>query len=171
MKRSVLLISLLGLALLLSACTAPKPAATPTPVAATEAPAATTVPATEAPAAEASAAPATDAPAAQAAVAEYHKISPQEAKVRMDSGDPVIVLDVRTQGEFDSGHIEGALLLPNEQIGTARPELLPDLNAEILVYCRSGNRSRQAAQKLVAMGYTAVYDFGGIGSWPYDIVK
>ncbi len=173
MKKSVLLISLLAMALLLSACTAPKPAATPTPVAATEAPAATAVPATEAPAAEASAVPATNAPAAEApaVVAEYHKMTPQEAKARMDSGDPVIVLDVRTQSEFDSGHIEGALLLSNEQIGTTRPELLPDLNAEILVYCRSGNRSRQAAQKLVAMGYTAVYDFGGIGSWPYEVVK
>lgn len=149
MKKSTLLVSLLALILLLSACTTPQPAATPTPATATKTPAA------EAP----------------AAVAEYHKISPQQAKERMDSGDPVIVLDVRTQGEYDSGHIQGALLLPNEQIGAARPALLPDLDAEILVYCRSGNRSRQAAQKLVAMGYTAVYDFGGISGWPYGVVK
>ncbi len=112
-------------------------------------------------------APATEAPAGKA---EYRKITAEEAKARMDSGDPVVILDVRTQGEYDGGHIPGAVLLPNETIGTERSALLPDLDAEILVYCRSGNRSRQAAQKLVDMGYTGVYDFGGIGSWPYEVV-
>jgi rhodanese-related sulfurtransferase len=62
-------------------------------------------------------------------------------------------------------------LIPNESIGKTRPELLPDLEAEILIYCRSGNRSAQAAKKLIAMGYTKVYDFGGILDWPYEIVK
>lgn len=89
----------------------------------------------------------------------------------MDSGDEVIVVDVRTESEFKSGHIPNALLIPNESIGKTRLVLLPDLDAEILVYCRSGNRSAQAAKKLIALGYTKVYDFGGISSWPYEVVK
>lgn len=114
---------------------------------------------------------ASDATAAsQASEAEYHKITAEEAKARMDSGDELIVLDVRTQEEYDAGHIAGAVLLPNETIADTQPDLLPDLGAEILIYCRSGNRSAQAANKLVAMGYTSVYDFGGIIDWPYDVV-
>jgi rhodanese-related sulfurtransferase len=101
---------------------------------------------------------------------EYRKITAEQAKERIDSGDELIVLDVRTQDEYDAGHIEGALLLPNETIFDMQPDLLPDLDAEILIYCRSGNRSAQAALKLIAMGYTNVYDFGGIIDWPYDIV-
>ncbi|KAF0091247.1 MAG: rhodanese-like protein [Fusobacteria bacterium] len=104
-------------------------------------------------------------------VIEYRKITPQEAKVRMDSGDELIIVDVRTEAEFKSGHIANAILIPNESIGKTRPVLLPDLDAEILVYCRSGNRSAQAAKKLIALGYTKVYDFGGITSWPYEVVK
>jgi rhodanese-related sulfurtransferase len=104
-------------------------------------------------------------------VIEYRKITPEEAKARIDSGDEVIILDVRTEEEFKSGHIPNAILIPNESIGKTRPELLPDLEAEILIYCRSGNRSAQAAKKLIAMGYTKVYDFGGILDWPYEIVK
>lgn len=130
-----------------------QPAAIP---AATEAPAATA--AAEAPAA-------TEAPAA-----EYRKMTATEAKARMDSGEPVIILDVRTQSEFASGHIAGAVLIPNETIGAEKPAGLPDTGAEILVYCRSGNRSAQAARKLVAMGYTNVWDFGGIIDWPYETV-
>jgi rhodanese-related sulfurtransferase len=86
-------------------------------------------------------------------------------------GDPAILLDVRTPAEFAEKHIPGALLIPNETIGDTPPPELTDLNAEILIYCRSGSRSRQAAEKLIAMGYTAVYDFGGIASWPYETVK
>ncbi len=104
-------------------------------------------------------------------VIEYRKITPEKAKARIDSGDEVIILDVRTDAEFRSGHIPGSILIPNESIAKTRPELLPDLDAEILVYCRSGNRSAQAAKKLIAMGYTKVYDFGGINNWPYEIVK
>lgn len=107
---------------------------------------------------------------AVAASAEYHKITAEEAKARMDSGDTIIVLDVRTREEYDTGHIAGAVLLPNETIPDTQPDVLPDLDAEILVYCRSGNRSAQAANKLVAMGYTSVYDFGGIIDWPYEVV-
>jgi rhodanese-related sulfurtransferase len=116
------------------------------------------------------AAPAAAPAAPTPAPAEYHKISAADAKARMDSGDTIIVLDVRTKEEFDAGHIPGAILLPNETILDTKPDLLPDLNAEILIYCRSGNRSAQAANKLVAMGYNNVYDFGGIIDWPYDVV-
>ncbi len=91
-----------------------------------------------------------------------------EAKARLDSGDPVVVLDVRTQAEYSEGHIPGALCLPNETIGGAAPAALPDKDAEILVYCRSGRRSAEAARKLTELGYTRVFDFGGIQSWPYE---
>jgi len=105
-----------------------------------------------------------------APVVEYKKISAADAKARIDSGDALIILDVRTQEEFDAGHIAGAILVPNETILDEQPELLPDLDAEILVYCRSGNRSGQAAMKLIDMGYTNVVDFGGIIDWPYEVV-
>ena len=101
---------------------------------------------------------------------EYKKISAADAKARMDSGDEIIILDVRTQDEFNAGHIANAILVPNETIADKQPELLPDLDAEILVYCRSGNRSAQSANKLLAIGYTNVYDFGGIIDWPYEVV-
>jgi phage shock protein E len=104
------------------------------------------------------------------AKAEYHKISAEDAKERMDSGDELIILDVRTQAEYDEEHIAGAILIPNETIGDEMPELLPDLDAEILIYCRSGRRSAEAAKKLVDLGYTNVYDFGGIVGWPYSTV-
>lgn len=103
--------------------------------------------------------------------AEYHKISAEDAKKRMDSGDDIIILDVRTQDEYEAGHIPGAILLPNETIGTGKPDKLPDTEQEILVYCRSGSRSAQAAKKLVEAGYTQIYDFGGIIDWPYDTVN
>jgi len=109
----------------------------------------------------------TDAPV----LAEYHKLTAEEAKARMDSGDPVLIVDVRTPEEFLSGHIPGAINVPNEGILDEMPEELPDKNAEILLYCRSGRRSKEAAHKLAAMGYTAVYDFGGIIDWPYETVK
>ncbi len=107
-----------------------------------------------------------------AITAQYRKISPELAKEMIDSEEPLIILDVRTEGEYNQGHIADALLLPNEKISkTVRPEELPDLEAVILVYCRSGNRSAQAARKLGALGYVNVYDFGGIIDWPYDIVR
>lgn len=98
---------------------------------------------------------------------EYHKITAEEAKNRMDSDDTIIILDVRTQEEYEESHIPGAILIPNESIGTQKQEQLPDMDQEILVYCRSGNRSAQAAKKLVEAGYTQIYDFGGIMDWPY----
>lgn len=101
----------------------------------------------------------------------FYTISAQEAKKRMDSGRPVVIVDVRTKSEYDGGHIPNAVLIPNETIGSERPASLPDLNAEILVYCRSGARSRAASQKLANLGYTAIYNFGGIMDWPYETVK
>lgn len=101
----------------------------------------------------------------------YQKITAEEAKAKMDSGDAFILVDVRTEDEFNAEHLEGALLIPNETITTEQPTLLPDKNATILIYCRSGNRSQQAADKLIQMGYTQVFDFGGIIDWPYDTVK
>lgn len=95
-------------------------------------------------------------------------LSADAVLARIESGDPVIIVDVRTAQEYAQGHISGALLIPNEDISDAQPALLPVLNSEILVYCRSGNRSAQAVQKLKDIGYTNVYDFGGIQSWPYE---
>jgi len=110
------------------------------------------------------------APTPTATPAAYKKISAADAKARMDSGDEIIILDVRTEEEYDAGHITDAILVPNETIIDEQPELLPDLDAEILVYCRSGNRSAQATNKLLAIGYTNVVDFGGIIDWPYEVV-
>lgn len=100
----------------------------------------------------------------------YHKINSEEAKKMMDEAE-VTILDVRTAEEYAEGYIPDAVNLPNEEIGTEPPELLPDKDATLLVYCRSGRRSKDAADKLVAMGYTDVYDFGGILDWTYETVK
>jgi len=99
----------------------------------------------------------------------YHKISAQEAKEMMESQD-VIIVDVHTQAEYNEGYIENAILIPNESISEA-PRELPDKDAIILVYCRSGKRSKEASDKLVSLGYTNIYDFGGIIDWPYEIVE
>ena len=163
MKQFILLAALLALAIGLTACAPQAPAPTATPAA--------TITPEASPAATQEAAEAQPAPEATAAPkAEYRQLTAEQAKARMDSGDEVIILDVRTPEEYAQGHIPGAVLLPVSNITSDALELLPDKSAEILVYCRSGNRSRQAANALVDMGYTAVYDFGGIGSWPYDVV-
>lgn len=96
------------------------------------------------------------------------KLTPKEAYDRMNSGDDITIIDVRTEGEYEEKHIKEAVLLTLDTIGTSRPDQLPDLNAEILVYCRSGVRSAAAAKKLADLGYTNVNDFGGIIDWPYD---
>ena len=102
--------------------------------------------------------------------AAYHKLSAEEAYEMMASQE-VVVVDVRTREEYDGGHIENAVLVPNESIGSERPEALPDQEATLLVYCRSGRRSKDAAQKLLVLGYQSVYDFGGVIDWPYELVK
>ena len=100
----------------------------------------------------------------------YKQISQEEAKEMMLRDDGHIVVDVRRQDEYDAGHIPGAILIPNEDIGTVPLEELPNLDQIILIYCRSGNRSKQAAQKLFDMGYTNLYEFGGILTWTGEIV-
>ena len=103
-------------------------------------------------------------------VNSYTQISQEQAKEIMAREDGHVIVDVRRQDEYDAGHIPGAILIPNESIGTEQPEELPDLNQIILIYCRSGNRSKQAAQKLFGMGYTNIYEFGGIIDWTGEIV-
>lgn len=97
----------------------------------------------------------------------YHKITAKEAKEMMDAGG-VTIVDVRTAEEYAEKHIPDALLLPVESIGNEMPEALPDKNAVLLLHCRTGVRSKQAADKLTALGYTNVYDFGGIVDWTYE---
>ena len=103
-------------------------------------------------------------------VNSYQQITQAEAKEMMDRDDGHVIVDVRRQDEYDAGHIPGAILIPNESIGTEQPAQLPDLDQIILIYCRSGNRSKQAAQKLFDMGYTNVYEFGGINTWTGEVV-
>ena len=100
----------------------------------------------------------------------YRQISQDEAMEMMARDDGHVVVDVRRQDEYDAGHIPGAILIPNESIGCDSPEALPDYDQIILIYCRTGNRSKQAAEKLAAMGYTNIYEFGGINTWTGDIV-
>ena len=87
----------------------------------------------------------------------------------MEETADYLILDVRTQAEYDTGHIPGAICIPNETISDAVLQQLPDQGQLILVYCRSGNRSKTASQALVDLGYTNVYEFGGINDWPYEI--
>ena len=100
----------------------------------------------------------------------YTQIDQETAKEMMKADDGHVIVDVRRQDEYDAGHIPGAVLIPNESIGGSAPEALPDFDQIILIYCRSGNRSKQAAQKLAAMGYTNIYEFGGIMNWTGSIV-
>ena len=95
----------------------------------------------------------------------WQSISQDKAKEMMALDGGQIIVDVRRQDEYDAGHIPGAILIPNESIGTEQPEELPDLDQIILIYCRSGNRSKLAAQKLADIGYRNVYEFGGINTW------
>ena len=105
-----------------------------------------------------------------AAESTYRQISQDEAMKMMARDDGHVVVDVRRQDEYDTGHIPDAILIPNESIGCDPPEALPDYDQIILIYCRTGNRSKQAAEKLAAMGYTNIYEFGGINTWTGDIV-
>ena len=103
--------------------------------------------------------------------AVYRQVSAADAAALMESESDYILLDVRTQAEYDQAHIPGAICIPNETIGTEDIPALPDKDQLILVYCRSGNRSRQAAQKLAEQGYTNIVEFGGILSWPGETVS
>jgi rhodanese-related sulfurtransferase len=102
---------------------------------------------------------------------EYTKITAEEAMKMIEEDDSLVIVDVRRLDEFTEGHIPDAICIPNETIENEPPKELPDPDQVILIYCRSGNRSKQAAQKLAAMGYTNIYEFGGIIDWPGDIVR
>ena len=101
----------------------------------------------------------------------YLQISQEEAKHLMDTEENYIILDVRTEEEFREGHIEGAIQISHDEIKDKAGTFLPDKDQMILVYCRSGRRSKLAAEDLSEMGYTDVREFGGIIDWKYDIVK
>ena len=104
-----------------------------------------------------------------AQAASYEQITQEEAKQIMDTTNGYILLDTRTQEEYDQSHIPGALLIPHTEIAERAEEELPDKDQVILVYCRSGNRSKQASEVLVELGYTNVKEFGGINTWPYEV--
>ena len=103
--------------------------------------------------------------------ATYDQISGAEAKALMDSESGYIIIDARTQSEYDEGHIPGAILIPEYEIADRAEKELLDKDQLILVYCRSGRRSKIAAEELVKLGYTNVKEFGGIIDWKYEIVK
>lgn len=95
----------------------------------------------------------------------------EEVKVDIDAGNAIQLVDVRFKEEYEEGHIKGALLLPLPQLEEKAPACLPDKEATLYVYCRSGQRSTKACTKLKALGYTHVYNIGGIIHWPYDMEK
>ena len=101
----------------------------------------------------------------------YEQITAENAKKIMDSGEEHIILDTREQDEFDEGHIPNAILIPYTEIENKAIELIPDKDKLILVYCRSGRRSKIAAESLAKLGYTNVKEFGGIIDWPYEVEK
>ena len=101
--------------------------------------------------------------------AVYMNITAEEAKQIMDSEEGYIILDVRTQEEYDEGHIPGAIVISHEEIAEKAEKVLTDKEQLILVYCRSGRRSKIAAEALVELGYTNIKEFGGIIDWPYEV--
>ena len=104
-----------------------------------------------------------------AQAASYEQITQEEAKQIMDTTNGYILLDTRTREEYDQSHIPGALLIPHTEIADRAEEELPDKDQLILVYCRSGNRSKQASEVLAELGFTNVKEFGGINTWPYEV--
>lgn len=116
-------------------------------------------------------APSADSTAVPSESAVYTKITPAEAKSKMDAGEGFVLLDVRSAAEYAEKRIDGAVLIPDSELESRAAAELPDKNAAIYVYCRSGRRSEVSAKKLVELGYTAVYDFGGINDWTYDTVS
>ena len=113
----------------------------------------------------------TSATMSQEQLLQYKQISQEEAKEMMNREDGHIIVDVRRRDEYDEGHLPDAILIPNESIEKSRPKELPDLDQIILVYCRSGRRSKEASEKLAAMGYKNVYEFGGIITWTGETVR
>lgn len=101
----------------------------------------------------------------------YEQISAEEAKALMDTEDDYVIIDARTYDEYKEGHIPGAILIPEYEIADRAEDELPRKDQLILVYCRSGRRSKIASTELVKLGYTNVKEFGGIIDWTYEIVK
>lgn len=101
----------------------------------------------------------------------YKQVSSEQAIEMMTENEGYIILDVRTTAEYHEGHIEGAINIPNEEVGDKEIAKLPDKNQLIFVYCRSGNRSKDASAKLAKLGYTNIVEFGGINTWPNELVK
>ena len=101
--------------------------------------------------------------------AVYVNITAEEAKAVMDREEGYVILDTRTQEEFDDGHIPGAILIPHDEILESAEEVLTDKDQLILVYCRSGRRSKLASEDLISLGYTNIMEFGGIIDWPYEV--
>ena len=101
--------------------------------------------------------------------AVYVNITAEEAKEIMDTEEGYVILDVRTQEEYDQGHIPGAIVISHEEITEKAEDVLTDKEQLILVYCRSGRRSKIAAEALVELGYTNIKEFGGIIDWPYEV--
>ena len=101
----------------------------------------------------------------------YEQITAEQAKTIMDTEKDYIIIDARTEEEFAEGHIENAILIPEYEIANRAKKELPDKEQLILVYCRSGRRSKIASEELVKLGYTNVKEFGGIIDWPYEVVK
>ena len=101
----------------------------------------------------------------------YEQITAEQAKTIMDTENDYVIIDARTDEEFAEGHIENAILIPEYEIKDRAEKELPDKEQLILVYCRSGRRSKIASEELVKLGYSNVKEFGGIIDWPYDIVK
>jgi len=113
----------------------------------------------------------TKAPTSSPSTPILEIISAETAKKMMDTSSDLIILDVRTEEEYKSGHIDGAILIPDYEVEAKAEEILEDKSVTILVYCRSGRRSALAAQILNDLGYTSIYDFGGIIDWPYEVVS
>ena len=108
---------------------------------------------------------------AQSEESTYRQVNAEEADSMMEEESGYIILDVRTTEEYSEKHIPGAINIPNETIGTEDIPELPDMEQLILVYCRSGNRSKQASEKLVKLGYTNIVEFGGINDWTGETVS
>ena len=99
----------------------------------------------------------------------YRNITAEEARQIMDSQEDYVILDVRSQEEYDQGHIPGAVVIPHTEMEAQAEQILPDKDQLLLVYCRSGRRSKLAAETLVQLGYTNILEFGGILDWPYEV--
>jgi len=101
----------------------------------------------------------------------YVTLTPKQAKERLDKEKDIIVLDVRTPEEYEKGHLPNDILIPLTELETEAAKKLPDKDVPIFIYCARGNRSRAAAKKLIFLGYTEVFNIGGINEWPYTIIK